>query len=241
MYDTQYFKLLSNILTNTSSSYHGVDWLDIASFSNLRKTQECFKCSFHILVFNSFNWTSKFISYTYCHRQVPPLWWGPLIFDIIISYYNYLKSRLLALICLPWCWLPRYFGDWRWRRDILGCLTLATTWDRSSTYAFELGIVAQYCSCHKAHNLVIGRVVLCRQVFPQSPRLVFELTTGRYRMVVVQTAIEKPVGVKILGLERLVGVEMRFDFMNARQSPRGSKEMGARSEGYNFLPFWWFQ
>jgi hypothetical protein len=59
----------------------------------------------------------------------------------------------------------------------------------------------------------------------QSPRLVFELTTGRYRMVIVKTAIEKPVAVKILGLERLVGVETLFDLMNARQSPRGSKEM----------------
>jgi hypothetical protein len=44
-------------------------------------------------------------------------------------------------------------------------------------------------------------------------------------MVIVKTAIEKPVAVKILGLERLVGVETLFDLMNARQSPRGSKEM----------------
>jgi hypothetical protein len=52
---------------------------------------------------------------------------------------------------------------------------------------------------------VIGRVVLCRQVFLQSPRLVFELT--RYRMVIFKSAIEKPVAVKILGLERIFDVE----------------------------------
>ena len=82
--------------------------------------------------------------------------------------------------------------------------------------------------------------MLCRQVFLQSPRLVFELTTGRYRMVIFKSAIEKPVAVKILGLESIFDVEQRFDFMNAGQSPRGSKEMGARSESYNILPFWWF-
>jgi hypothetical protein len=80
----------------------------------------------------------------------------------------------------------------------------------------------------------MGRVALRRQGFLllpsilQSSRPVFELTTGRYGMV------------KIFGLERLVGVETLFNLMNARQSPSGSKETGARSEGYNILPFWWF-
>jgi hypothetical protein len=70
---------------------------------------------------------------------------------------------------------------------------------------------------------------------------VLELARERYRMVTVKTAIEKPMRMEILGLERLVGVDALFNLVNTRQSPSGSKEMRTRSGGSNFLPLRWLQ
>jgi len=64
---------------------------------------------------------------------------------------------------------------------------------------------------------------------------------GRYGMVTVKTAIEKPMRMEILGLERLVGVDALFNLVNTRQSPSRSKEMRTRLEGYNLLPLRWLQ
>jgi hypothetical protein len=60
-------------------------------------------------------------------------------------------------------------------------------------------------------------------------------------MVTVKTAIEKPMRMEILGLERLVGVDALLNLVNTRQSLSGSKEMRTRSEVSNLLPLWWLQ
>jgi hypothetical protein len=65
---------------------------------------------------------------------------------------------------------------------------------------------------------------------------VLELAAERYGKVTVKTAIEKPMRMEILGLERLVSVDALFNIVNTRQSPNGSKEMRIRSDSSEGSP-----